>query len=87
MPLASFQQHADNDVFISYESGGEVRNYSDIPAAISFPKDSLRMGLNVDKQKELIHGYYAAVSYVDAQVGLLLNTLDSLGTLNNTVIV
>ena len=39
------------------------------------------------KQKELIQGYYAAISYMDAQVGILLNTLDSLGVLNNTIIV
>jgi arylsulfatase A-like enzyme len=41
----------------------------------------------MEKQKELVHAYYAAISYIDAQVGLLLNTLDSLGELNNTVIV
>jgi arylsulfatase A-like enzyme len=29
----------------------------------------------------------AAVSYTDAQIGILLNTLDSLGTLDNTIIV
>jgi len=41
----------------------------------------------MEKQKELVHGYYAAISYVDAQIGMLLNTLDSLGELNNTIIV
>lgn len=87
MPLAEFQQHAANEVFIAYESSGELRNYSDIPAFATLPKSDLRAGLKVEKQKELVHGYYAAVSYVDAQIGLLLNTLDSLGTLNNTIIV
>jgi len=43
--------------------------------------------LDQDKQRELLHGYYAAISYTDVQVGILLNTLDSLGTLNNTIIV
>ncbi len=87
MPIAEFQQHAANEVFIAYESSGELRNYTDIPAYTSFPKEDLRAGLKVEKQKELVHAYYAAISYVDAQIGLLLNTLDSLGTLNNTVIV
>jgi hypothetical protein len=87
MPLAEFQEHAKNEVFVAYESSGELRNYTDIPAFTTFPKEDLRAGLKTEKQKELIHGYYAAVSYVDAQVGLLLNTLDSLGTLNNTIIV
>jgi hypothetical protein len=87
MPLAEFQEHASNEVFLAYESSGELRNYSDIPAYTTHTKEELRAGLKVEKQKELIHGYYAAVSYIDAQVGLLLNTLDSLGTLNNTIIV
>jgi arylsulfatase A-like enzyme len=87
MPLAEFQQHSANEVFIAYESSGELRNYTDIPEFTTFTKEELRAGLKPEKQKELIHGYYAAVSYVDAQVGILLNTLDSLGTLNNTIIV
>ncbi|MDZ4806742.1 MAG: sulfatase [Bacteroidota bacterium] len=87
MPLATFQEHSKNGPLIAYHSSGELRNYTDIPAFATLPADSNRIGLKIDKQKELIHGYYAAVSYADAQVGLLLNTLDSLGILNNTVIV
>lgn len=87
MPLASFQQHAANEVFIAYESSGELRNYSDIPEFTTYTKADLRAGLKPEKQKELINGYYASISYVDAQVGILLNTLDSLGTLKNTIIV
>jgi len=87
MPIAEFQEHAKNEVFVAYESSGELRNYTDIPAYTTYPKEDLRAGLKVEKQKELVHAYYAAVSYVDAQVGILLNTLDSLGTLDNTIIV
>jgi iduronate 2-sulfatase len=87
MPMAKFQQHAANEVFIAYESSGELRNYTDIGDFTTFSKEDLRAGLKPEKQKELINGYYAAVSYVDAQVGILLNTLDSLGTLKNTIIV
>ena len=35
----------------------------------------------------LIHGYYACVSYVDAQVGRLLTELDRLGLRSNTVVI
>jgi arylsulfatase A-like enzyme len=87
MPLAEFQEHSKNEVFVAYESSGELRNYSDIQEFTTFTKAELKVGLKPEKQKELLHGYYAAVSYVDAQVGILLNTLDSLGTLNNTIIV
>ena len=87
MPIASYQEHAENGPLIAYHKSGELRNYTDIPAFATRSGDSLDIGLTIDKQKELVHGYYAAVSYVDAQVGVLLNTLDSLGMLNNTIIV
>jgi arylsulfatase A-like enzyme len=87
MPIASFQEHSKNGPLVAYHQSGELRNYLDIPEFATLPADSLRIGLKLEKQKELIHGYYAAVSYLDAQVGVLLNTLESLGTLNNTIIV
>ncbi|MDA9961529.1 sulfatase [Opitutales bacterium] len=37
--------------------------------------------------KTLLHGYYACVSYVDAQVGLMLEALDEAGIRENTVVV
>jgi len=87
MPIASFQEHSKNGPLIAYHQSGELRNYLDIPEFATLPADSLRIGLQLEKQRELIHGYYAAISYMDAQVGILLNTLESLGTLDNTIIV
>jgi len=87
MPIASFQEHSKNGPLIAYHQSGELRNYLDIPEYATLPADSLRIGLKLEKQKELIHGYYAAISYMDAQVGILLNTLESLGTLDKTIIV
>ena len=37
--------------------------------------------------KTLLHGYYACVSYVDAQIGLMLDALEEEGIRENTVIV
>ena len=87
LPLAEFQEHAANSPLISYHRSGELRAYSDIPPFVTLPEEDLRIGLKPEKQKELIHGYYASISYMDAQVGILLNTLDSLGVLNKTIIV
>jgi len=39
------------------------------------------------RQRELLHGYYASVSYIDAQVGRLLDELDRLGIGENTIVV
>ena len=35
----------------------------------------------------LLHGYYACVSYVDAQIGLMFDTLEELGIRDDTIIV
>jgi iduronate 2-sulfatase len=57
---------------------GELRQYRDIP----------NVGPLTDEQaKTLIHGYYAAVSYIDAQLGRVLDALDELGLAENTIIV
>lgn len=37
--------------------------------------------------KTLLHGYFACVSYVDAQIGLMLDALEEAGVRENTVIV
>lgn len=87
LPLAPFQQHAKDSPDIAYHNSGELRKYSDIPPLMSFTDQKNGIGLPAGKQKELIHGYYAATSYTDAQVGILLDALDSLGLTSQTVIV
>jgi iduronate 2-sulfatase len=57
--------------------GGELRSYTDIPHG-HLPDDLAR---------KLKHGYYAAVSYMDAQVGRVLDELERLGLRDNTIIV
>lgn len=88
MPLAKFQEENKNAVPVAYHNSGEMRGYTDIPPLTAFT-DQKQYGITlpVDKQKELIHGYYAAISYTDANVGKLLDALDSLGLTKNTIIV
>ncbi len=88
MPLAKFQEQNKNPVAVAYHNAGELRGYTDIPPLTSFTdQKSYGLTLPVDKQKELIHGYYAAISYTDANVGKLLDALDSLGLTKSTIIV
>lgn len=88
IPLAEFQSQSTNPIDVAYHNAGELRGYSDIPALTSFT-DQKPYGLTlpIDKQKELLHGYYASISYTDANVGSLLDALDSLGLTKNTIIV
>ncbi|HOD51719.1 MAG TPA: sulfatase [Candidatus Hydrogenedentes bacterium] len=58
---------------------GELRHYSDIPDG--------NEPLSDEKTLELIHAYYAAASYTDAQIGRVVDELDRLGIRGNTVIV
>ncbi len=87
MPLAPFQQKAKNSPDMAYHTAAELYAYSDIPEISSFSDQKVGLDMPIDKQKELIHGYYAATSYTDAQVGILLNTLDSLGLSKNTIVI
>ncbi len=57
---------------------GELRYYKDIPK---------KGQVSNEMAKKLIHGYYASVSYVDAQVGKLIKGLDDLGMRENTTII
>jgi len=88
MPIEKYQDKPKNAVDVAFHNAGEIRAYTDIAPLTSF-SDMKDFGLSLplDKQKELIHGYYAAISYTDAQVGILLNTLDELGLTKNTIIV
>ena len=57
---------------------GELRKYYDIPATGP---------LSNEQAVSMKHGYYAAISYVDAQIGRLLDELERLGLAEKTIVV
>jgi len=59
-------------------SNGELHNYPGVPAENPIPKDFA---------KKLRHGYYACISYVDAQIGRVLDALEREGLSENTIVV
>ena len=67
------------DAFSSAMSNwGELRGYYGIPQ---------KGDLSDDLTKELINGYYASVSFVDTQMGRVMQTLEELNLRQNTIIV
>lgn len=86
MPLAEYRKKAEGSPDFAYHKCGELQSYSDIPELISF-SDIDNVVLPEDKQRELIHGYYACISYTDAQIGKVIDALKKKGMLENTIIV
>ncbi len=76
--LPSRSDWPENMPKLAGSAWGELRNYTAIPGAGPVDAATLRM---------LIHGYYACVSFMDAQVGRLVAELDRLGLRENTAIV
>ena len=75
--LASNKFHPKDAPDYAILPGGELRNYHGIPKT-SIPDDLAR---------QLRHGYYASLSYMDAQVGAVLDELKRLGQDKNTIVV
>ncbi len=63
---------------VAFHNSGELRAYYGIPA---------KGDVSEAKAKKLIHGYYASVSYIDAQIGLVLDELKQSGMDKNTIVV
>ena len=69
---------ADGTPEAIYHNSGELRNY------VGVPKEKV---LPVAYARQLIHGYYAATSYMDANVGRVLAALEASGEADNTIVV
>lgn len=81
LPMPTFERLPDGAPTFAGKVGGEIEAYRPVPSNTpgrDFPEDLKR---------KLIHGYYAGVSYVDAQIGKVLDALDREGLAENTIVV
>lgn len=70
---------APKDMYrLSLTVWGELRGYYGIP------KEGY---LDDDMSKDLMHGYHACVSYIDAQMGKVMQTLEDLELRENTIVI
>ena len=77
--LANNPYHPQNMPKGFIHNSPELRTqYSGVPPDNPLPDDYSRM---------LRHGYYACVSYIDAQIGILIEALNELELADNTIIV
>jgi len=63
---------------LAFTNWGELRAYTDIPK---------QGDLDDAMTRQLIHGYWACVSFTDRQVGRLLDELDRLGLAEKTIVI
>lgn len=78
IPLPASNKHPVAAPELAVRSWSELESYSDIP------EDGR---ISSEKVRELRHGYYACVSYVDSLVGRLLDELAQRDLVDNTVVV
>ena len=80
LELAKFQQMPADAPGFAFQDSWELKNGSyAVPRGPGL--------LPRDLQRELIHGYYACVSYVDAQIGKVLDALEAAGAAGETIVV
>ena len=78
LPMPEVNASPKNAPSYAPQFGGELRQYSDMPQQGAVSSEDTR---------RLIHGYYAATSYADAQIGKVLDSLDSSRARDNTIVV
>jgi iduronate 2-sulfatase len=62
-------------------------DWDDIPQAGINYKTSRNMKMDVERQKKAVAGYYAAVAFMDAQVGRVLDALTAAGLDDRTIVI
>ncbi|NLR91123.1 sulfatase-like hydrolase/transferase [Flammeovirga agarivorans] len=85
--LAPYQKMPEGADEISYKEPTELTGYKDIPEVWEDTYLEFENVLNPDKQKELVLAYYACASYIDAQIGQIVNRLEQLGEKDNTLLI
>ncbi|AUW57224.1 iduronate-2-sulfatase [Sphingobium sp. SCG-1] len=82
LPMPNFERLPDGAPPFAGKVGGEIAAYRPIPEGQVPGRD-----FPEPLKRKLIHGYYAGVSYVDVQIGRVLDALKREGLADNTIVV
>ena len=80
LPMPQFEFLPTDAPGVAGKRGGEITNYKPVP-------EDREAEYSSELKRSLIHGYYASMSFVDAQIGKVVGELDRLGLAENTIIV
>ncbi|MFC4991599.1 sulfatase [Rubritalea tangerina] len=78
IPLAKNQNFPTGAPTWAGHASSELRRYTDQPKRGTFSEA---------QQRKTKHGYYACISYIDAQIGRVLQSLDQLNLRKNTIVI
>nr|WP_299346346.1 sulfatase [Allomuricauda sp.] len=79
LPMPEFEEFPEDSPKMAQKRGGEITQFFPVPE----DKDA---EYSEELKRNLIHGYYASVSYMDAQLGKVMNELERLGLDKNTIV-
>ena len=79
LPFPTHQKFPKGSPIAAQKTDGEICNYKPVPRPANTMDEKLK--------RTLIHGYYASTSYVDAQIGKVIQELDQSSLAENTIIV
>lgn len=82
IPLAPFPDIPENVNIASLHNSGEFNGYK-----LGDEKPSINHPVSDEYARKIRHAYFASISYIDAQVGKLLEELDKTGLVENTIVV
>jgi iduronate 2-sulfatase len=84
MPVLANEKPNPDTPQYSLHNNSEFSHYVDL---IDMPKPWDDEPLSDEMARKMLHGYHACVSYVDAQIGRLLDALEEEGLAGNTIVV
>ena len=80
LPMPKHEELPINAPTVAGKRGGEISNYKPVPT-------DRNAKFSEDLKRQLIHGYYASCSFVDAQIGKVIEELDRLKLQDDTIVV
>ncbi|MBB6462387.1 sulfatase-like hydrolase/transferase [Flammeovirga kamogawensis] len=87
LTLADYQTLPQGAPSFIYKEPTELTGYNDIPQTWEAIYNGHENVLDPEKQRELLHAYYACASYIDAQIGKVITKLEEIGEKENTLII
>ena len=83
-PERHFAHYSDEDIELPFVP---IDDLDDVPDEAKRFSNANRFGMDTAEQRKAIAGYYASVSFMDEQLGRLLDALERLGLSDDTIVV